>query len=423
MNKVSEQMRLAGLAAGVLALCLLPLVRQHTADLWAQTSPLPTASVTVSPTPSPTKGNIVEIEQPRRGEILFDFADIIGTAAIDGHLKYDLHIAEANSENWIWLTTAVRVVRGAELHTFDTTQFRDGFYDLRLRSIRTDGNFQEDIVRGVEIRNINPPSPTPVINAQGTLEPNSPLPSPTPTPDIRVRIPGGQGFYAPDEGAVLRGLESIVATVNNLGEWIFQRYELAISPAGQEEWSHLISSERQFWQDTIYVLDTTQFPDGRYDLRLRVVYEDANYSEYHLRDLRIDNGSAARGEISAPNVILAPRPGAQVYGVVEFIGTAFDPDFMRWELHWSRSREENWIFLVSDDRPVVNGVLARLDLSRLPAGEYDFRLRVVRNTFNYDEFIVRGIQVVSHFPTSTPVGTTAPHANGAAAKTNNGTVQ
>lgn len=360
------------------------------------TPALPTATptITLTPTPTATPGNVAQFERPVSGDAISGFTMIRGTALIDRYRKYDIHISASGKEDWHWVTTKYDIVRGGDLHLLDTAQYADGHYDLRLRAIDDVGTYNETFLRNVEIRNQNPPTPTPVVNELGTpiVSPlDSPLPTPTPTLDTRVRIPGAQGFYAPDEFAVLQGVAPIVATVNNLGFNFFDRYELYISNAGMEEWRHLITSEEQHWQDTIYLLNTALFEDGYYDLRLRIVYEDSNYSEYHLRNLRIANrGHPASDAAKHPvkNGIHQPRSGQRVSGVVDFIGTAIDPDFQRWELYWSPSGKESWSFLISDQEAVVRGLLARLDLSQLPMGHYDFRMRLVRKDQNYDEYFV-----------------------------------
>ena len=216
-----------------------------------------------------------------------------------------------------------------------------------------------------------------------------------------MRIPDGQGFYGPEEGAVISSFAPIAATVNDLGQQVFKRYDLAISTAGLDEWSHLVSSERQYWRDTIYVLNTTQWPDGYYDLRLRVVYVDGNYSEYYLRNLRIANQRQG-GEANQPvNGIQLPHDGETAVGMLDLFGTAVDPQFLRWELYWSPSGTDSWTFLVEDDHQLVGGMIAWLDLSQLAAGRYDFRFRIVRQDFNYTDYYVRNIQVIPPEPTPT----------------------
>ncbi|MGL4650621.1 MAG: hypothetical protein ACRC1H_14530, partial [Caldilineaceae bacterium] len=73
---------------------------------------------------------------------------------------------------------------------------------------------------------------------------------------------------------------------------------------------------------------------------------------------------------------------------------------------------ESWNSLVSSERQKVNGTLARLDLSKLGGSFVDFRLRVVRQDFNYDEYFVRGVGVLPPTPTAappvSPIGTPTP---------------
>lgn len=362
-----------------------PLPTELTATAVFTTTPGPT----VSPTPTKAKRAVNEITAPTSSDAISGGTDIVGTALVDAFQRYDVHISPAGREDWQWLITSFAIIHDAPLYRLDTTRFPDGFYDLRVRAIANDGTYTESFVRGVEIRNANPPTPTP--NPEVTATPVSPLP--TPTPAVRSRIPGGQGFYAPDSGAILDGEVTIRATVNGTREQRFERYELAISPAGLEKWSWLHGGREQVWQNEIYRLDTTEFADGRYDLRLRIVYEDGNYSEYYLRNLTFANAGTPQVVLAPPVGILSPKSGTQAFGVVEFVGTVPEAELLRWELSWSPGQREQWSFLVGGDQPLTEGVIASLDLSRLPPGQYDFRLRIVRSDYNYTDYYVRDLQL------------------------------
>ncbi|MBV7330373.1 hypothetical protein KFU94_19415 [Chloroflexi bacterium TSY] len=297
--------------------------------------PTDTPTITLTPSPSPTKGIVADIAYPRDNDVLFANVVISGTALIQSYQRYEIHIASAGSESWQWLMTNYPVVRGGELFQWDTTSFADGFYDLRLRAISENSNYNEAFVRSFEIRNRMPPTATPQFDEQGTLIPVTNTPTPTETPDVRIRVPGGQGFYAPVSGALLQGYIPIIATVNNFGHQTFDRYELYVSLTGAEEWSLLTSKKEQHWQDSIYVLNTKTLVDGFYDLRLQVVFKDGNYRRYHLRNLEIANAKPnVSGNLTTDlqNGIHYPVPGKEVGGVVDFVGTAVDPNFLRWEL-------------------------------------------------------------------------------------------
>jgi len=127
-------------------------------------------------------------------------------------------------------------------------------------------------------------------------------------------------------------------------------------------------------------------------LRLRIVYRDGNYSEYYLRNLSVANQGAPIIAFAPPVGITVPRNNTPITGVLEVRGVVPALELLRWELAWSPSGREQWQFIVSGEEPVADGVLARLDVSRLPTGLYDLRLRIVRQDTNYIDSVVRGLR-------------------------------
>ncbi len=387
---------------GMAALVLVGLGLLRVPDVDAQT-PL---------TPTPSTTNIFrianEITQPQTGDAVSGWVSFEGTAVIEGYRQYQVHISPAGMESWSWLYSSARVIRGGQLYLMDSTLLPDGFYDVRVRAIQDGGQYSESFLRGMEIRNANPPTPTPAFDALGTPIPPTATPTATPTvtpaPDVSVRFPNGQGFYEPLLGSILRGYVPIVATVNGTDRQHFDRYELYLSTAGDEAWTWLFTGRDQLWQDAIYVFNTFVLPDGAYDLRLRVVYRDSNYNEYHLRNLFIANqGAAPTADASTPRPVAesivaalnisTPRSHATLGDRVDVRGTATDPNFQRWELHWAPSDSSAWALLTQGDRQMVDSLLAQLDLSQMRPGHYDLRLRVVRRDGNYSEIFVRGLTI------------------------------
>ncbi len=387
--------------------------------------PLITASPTIDPfapiiptaTATPDTRVIAEIIAPAFNSVVVGFVPIVGTALIDNFINYDVHIAPTGSENWQWLTTSGAVVRNGVLFNWNTFLVPDGFYDIRVRAIRVDGNYSETFVRQVEVRNGNPPTPTPVINALGTRLPSAPVSplfpvGPTATPSFRTFVPGGQGMFVPRSGDVLKGLVTVVGTVN--GKTFrnpFVRYELAVTPAGENNYGWIYAGEEQIWQNRIYVWDTTRLADGFYDLRLRIVYQDGNYDEYYATSLRIANapplpgvpGATGSGlpSLKTPGLYF-PRTDQEVTGEVGFIGTTSVPDFLRWELYWSPAGAEAWRFLFSDSSELTNSLLARFNFNELPGGTYDFRLRIVQRNYDFSDYYVRGLHSLPPTPTVIP---------------------
>ncbi len=110
--------------------------------------------------------------------------------------------------------------------------------------------------------------------------------------------------------------------------------------------------------------------------------------------------------------ITSPRDRAAVRGLVPIEGSATHPQFQKYELHFGPEPNpgDQWTpvgnspFFV----PVVQGRLALWDTTVIPDGLYSLRLRVVRLDGNYEEYFVRGIQVVNTRPTEVPTRAATP---------------
>lgn len=370
------------------------------------TPPFPIASPQGLPSPTRVIRVVTEISHPQSGDAVSGFTAIFGTALMTAYRRYEVAISPAGLDNWEWLYSSFDVKHDDQLFAFDTTAYSDGYYDLRLRTIDDAGEYTDAFLRGMEIRNANPPTVTPVFNDEGTPlppAPQSPLGTPTPTPRPRIvqYMPEGQGIFSPEIGSVASDFVDILGTAVGYYQKPFERYEMAISTAGNGEWNWLYSSEEQIWQDVLYTLNTRDFADGYYDVRLRIVYRDANYDDYILRYLKIANAGRPDLSVSSPNGIYTPSSGDAVAGIVDFVGTAAGADFLRWEMAWAPSGVDAWVFLTSGERPVVNRTLARLDVNSLGGERIDVRLRVVRPDGNYDDFIVGDLKVLAPTPTPT----------------------
>ncbi|MGC8836975.1 MAG: hypothetical protein ACP5UM_01045 [Anaerolineae bacterium] len=103
-------------------------------------------------------------------------------------------------------------------------------------------------------------------------------------------------------------------------------------------------------------------------------------------------------------VITSPKDNAILRGRVVITGSADDPNFWKYEVHYAREPvAENWVLIGTvHEQPVLNGVLETWDTTLVPDGAYSLRLRVVRRDGNYDEWYVRGLSVANAQPTETP---------------------
>ena len=110
--------------------------------------------------------------------------------------------------------------------------------------------------------------------------------------------------------------------------------------------------------------------------------------------------------------ITSPRDRASVRGLVPFEGSANPPEFQKYEVHFGPEPNpgDDWTPLAGSPftAPVMQGRLGLWDTTVIPDGVYSLRLRLVRLDGNYDEYYVRGIQVVNTRPTETPTREPSP---------------
>lgn len=109
------------------------------------------------------------------------------------------------------------------------------------------------------------------------------------------------------------------------------------------------------------------------------------------------------------NGITSPSAGDTLTGVVIITGTATGDSFLRYEVAFNNGGD--WVVFAESDQSVINGTLAIWDTSIgsadnpvFPDGNYQLRLRVVRQDYNYDEYFATGIVVANDGaqPTATP---------------------
>ena len=134
-----------------------------------------------------------------------------------------------------------------------------------------------------------------------------------PLPELEAQVPNG--ITSPAPGEVVAG---VVLVKGNATDLNFLRYELAFTNLARpgSEWIVFSQGDHQVISDTLAVWDTSVgsetapvYPDGLYELRLRVVRTDYNYNEYFATNLIISNSSPT------------PSPTVDFTATAEFIGT------------------------------------------------------------------------------------------------------
>jgi hypothetical protein len=145
------------------------------------------------------------ITSPTAGASVRGVVSIEGTATDAQFWKYELHYNPVPGNEALWtaitgspFTTAVVE---DELGVWDTATVADGTYGLRLRVVRTDGNFEDSVVAGIQVVNTQPevvPTEVPVTEpepvtepaAEPTAEPEAePETAPAPVVQAEVQVP------------------------------------------------------------------------------------------------------------------------------------------------------------------------------------------------------------------------------------------
>lgn len=123
------------------------------------------------------------------------------------------------------------------------------------------------------------------------------------------------GILSPATGEQIGGVVLVQGTA---ADSAFLRYELAFwrdaNPGGG--WVVFAEGDQPVLNGTLAVWDTTIgrnvgspfFPDGSYQLRLRVVRQDYNFDEYFVTALLISNDQPTPAPTSLPLVTNTPRP-------------------------------------------------------------------------------------------------------------------
>lgn len=140
------------------------------------------------------------IGAPAAGETIAGVVTVTGTAVHLAFLRYELAFLNESNQGagWIVFAESSQPVENGVLAIWDTTVghnvgapvFPDGRYQLRLRVVKTDYNYDEFFVTSLTIHNAGPtPTPTPEETAVAITT--------TPGPGGESTAAGGVGFNPP----------------------------------------------------------------------------------------------------------------------------------------------------------------------------------------------------------------------------------
>lgn len=134
------------------------------------------------------------ITSPKDGEVVQGQVQIIGTAVHPEFLRYELFFGPCpvSGVEWCGIGDAVfQQVQNGLLGVWNTLAIPDGIYQIQLRVVKRDGNYESYFVRGLVVANTRPPTETPTpTETPGTPTPETPLPTlPGGTPTVIIEQP------------------------------------------------------------------------------------------------------------------------------------------------------------------------------------------------------------------------------------------
>ncbi len=96
-------------------------------------------------------GDVVEITHPAEGESVSGVIDVTGTVDFPDFMKYELFLKGGGE--MIWAVTVYAPVVNGKLATIDTRIYPDGRYQLLVRTVKSDSNYDEYVGANFLIEN------------------------------------------------------------------------------------------------------------------------------------------------------------------------------------------------------------------------------------------------------------------------------
>jgi membrane carboxypeptidase/penicillin-binding protein PbpC len=117
-------------------------------------------------------------------------------------------------------------------------------------------------------------------------------------------------------------------------------------------------------------------------------------------------GSAGAGNLDGAAVLLLPRNGQNVSGVVQILGRAASPDFQLYRLEYGVGADpKKWTMILANPNPVETGTIGAWNTDGLPDGDYTLRL-VVQDARRGEQTVSVVIRIGEGAAAApTPVGT------------------
>jgi uncharacterized surface protein with fasciclin (FAS1) repeats len=334
------------------------------------------------------------ITSPKDGATVRGTVDLTGYASSPDFWKWQLDVLPGGSADAA-IFLALGETQGAFKVPADTTAFPNGEHALRLRVVRTDGNYNEYINKF-------------------TIANGAPKPSVTASKDIVATAIGAGQFNTLVAAVQAAGLVTALQGKGPLTVFAPTDAAFAALPPGTVEGLlkdpkalgdillyHVLSGavKAESVKDGLSVKTLQGSPvtfsvkDGKPMINgANIVATDvmASNGVIHVIDQVIlpPAKPAAAAKAAMTNGFTNLKDGAQVSGQVELKGYAADPNFAKWQLDvLPGGSADAAIFLGIGETP--GEFSYNVDTTAFPNGEHALRLRVVRSDGNYDEYVTK----------------------------------
>jgi hypothetical protein len=337
-----------------------------------------------------------------------DGATVSGTVTITGYAddpnfkRWDLFVFPGGDDSGkLWVASGDTA--GEFSVDLDTTKYPDGEHALGLRVVTNPRQNYTEYTTSFTIANAEAPAAV-AVEEEAAVEEAAPVVEEVAAPAEETAAPVN-GFDAED-GIEVSDTVTVTGYADTTG---FVKWQLDVIPFGEADDAIFLATGKTAGEFS-YALDTTAFPDGDHQLRLRIVDNTGNYDEYFV-DVTVANGEAepvaavaateavteteeaeAPAAIEAPAAVETPangldlEDGATVSGTVDVTGYADDANFKRWDLFIFPGGDENAKIWVASGS-TAGEFTVTLDTTQFPDGEHVFGLRVVTNPRqNYTEY-------------------------------------
>jgi uncharacterized surface protein with fasciclin (FAS1) repeats len=336
------------------------------------------------------------ITSPKDGATVKGAVDITGYAGDPNFWKWQLDVLPGGAAD-----AAIFLAFGSTQGEFkvpaDTSAFPDGQHALRLRVVKTDGNYEEYINRFTIANAAAKPAAPAAAQAQdivataigagqfktlvaavqaaglvSALQGKGPFTVFAPTDDAFAALPAGT-------------VEGLLKDPKALGD-ILKYHVLSGAVKAESVKDGLKVKTAQGSEVTFSIKDGKPMINGANIVATDVM---ASNGVIHVIDqVILPPAKPAAAAPAMANGFTNLKDGAKVSGEVEVKGHAMDPNFSKWQVDVLPGGDPNAaIFLALGD---THGDFSfKADTTAFPNGEHALRLRVVRSDGNYDEYVTK----------------------------------